>query len=136
MLRGADSISDSFNFHTGITGTTRTRGDNANHLPAQSDLLPAEAGVHSHLEALFGQPNLDDFLLDTIKPQLRQPGLLMPAQFRKVLDGAEASLAARAQDRHQAPAEARTARNAAKVLGEARRNLAYLHERCLELILS
>jgi len=136
MVRAADSISDSFNLQTGITGTSRTRGDSARHLPAQSDLLPAEAGVHSHLEALFGQPNLDDFLLDTLKPQLRQPGLLVPTQFRKVLDGTEASLAARAQDRNQPPADARTARNAAKVLGEARRNLAYLHERCLELILS
>lgn len=135
MVRVADSLSESFNFRTGITGTSRTQGDSANQLPAQTDLLPAEAGIASHLEALFGQRSLDDHLLDTIKPQLRQPGLLVPTHFSKVLGETEAALATRAQDRRQAPADARTLRNALRVLVETRRHGEDLQGRRHELIL-
>jgi Type III secretion system YscX (type_III_YscX) len=133
MMRADESPKfDALNFERGIEGTSRTRGEAIARQPTRSELPPADAGMRSQLDQLFAQHDLDDFLPSGIKPDLDNRGLLIPAEFRRVLDNATRSFQQAAQ---RSGGDGKTLRRAVAVLNEAQRLLEYHHEKCSELFL-
>jgi len=133
MMRADESPKfDALQFDRGIEGTSHTRGEHIAHLPIRSELPPADAGMRTQLDQLFAQPDLESFLLSGIKPDLDNRGLLIPAEFRRVLEGATRSFQ---QATNRTGNDSKTLRRAVAVLNEAQRLLEYHHEKCSELFL-
>lgn len=79
-------------FERGIDSITFKGGEAAQGLPDQRELTPADHAERPQLDQLLAMPNLDDYLDQSIRPDLENRDLLLPTRFRQVMDGALATL--------------------------------------------
>jgi len=66
-------------------------------LPERQDLPPPSEGVKAQLAELLEKPNIEQFLETSLKPEVGNRELLMPAKFSQALSGAVADLTAAAE---------------------------------------
>jgi type III secretion protein X len=67
-------------------------------LPERHDLPPSADGVRAQLDELLDQPNTESFLESSLKPEIGNRELLMPAKFSQALSDALTSLTAAAEN--------------------------------------
>ena len=67
-------------------------------LPERHDLPPSSDGVKAQLDELLEQPNIESFLESSLKPEIGNRELLMPARFSQTLTEALAGLTAAAEN--------------------------------------
>lgn len=104
-------------FERGIDSITFKAGEATLGLPEQRELSPAEQAQRPQLDQLLALPTLDDYLEQSIRPELAERDLLLPGQFRQALEGAIGTIAGHAGELQQADPEA------VKVLNRASRLL-------------
>lgn len=144
---------DSIAFDRGIDRITYTKGEVSARLPGNSELPPAEIGMHSELDALVKQKSLADHLMESIRPQLSNRSVLIPSEFKaglsraaEVFAEAATRIVAEAEEKKRAlrgkkesirpgNAEAKILRRAANELKEARKLVDYKDEKSSELFL-
>jgi type III secretion protein X len=99
-------------------------------LPLRADLRPAEADTRPQLDRLLALPNIDEFILAELLPQLADSAILAPARFRAVLGGTLSGLRAAAEAK---PRAARALGRAARLLADevSMRELLYMYQTAL-----
>ena len=81
-------------FDRGIDLVTYVHHDDGEKLPLRREGAPSELGGRPKLEALLDQPTLDQFLEDSIRPQLENRELMVPSRFQSTLDSLHKKLSA------------------------------------------
>lgn len=118
-------------FSQGLDGISHLGSNEMATLPGQYDLAPAEQGRRPQLEEMLALPNMESYLEAAIRPDLHDPDLLMPANFRKSQEGVlkclqQASEAARSSD----PECAKLLNRAIRVLTDEKANRELVHDYC------
>lgn len=85
-------------FDRGIDQVTYVRHVDVENLPLRQEGAPSELGGRPQLEALLDQPSLDQFLEDSLRPQLENRELMVPSRFQSVLDSLHTALSASLQE--------------------------------------
>lgn len=85
-------------FDRGIDLVTYIRHENGEKLPLRQEGAPSELGGRPQLEALLDQPTLDQFLEDSLRPQLENRELMVPSRFQSVLESLHTALSARLEE--------------------------------------
>ncbi|MGV3655207.1 MAG: hypothetical protein ACO1N5_13430 [Noviherbaspirillum sp.] len=93
-------------------------------LPESAPLRPAEVEARPELERLLALPDIEDFIIGELAPQLTDAAILSPARFREALADALAGLRAAAEAR---PRAARALGSAAGLLADEVRMRELLH---------
>ncbi len=81
-------------FDRGIDLVTYVRRVDVENLPQRQEGAPSELGGRPQLEALLDQPSLDQFLEDSLRPQLENRELMVPSRFQSVLESLHTALSA------------------------------------------
>ncbi len=83
------------NFDHGIDNVSYTgrRDNERQELPERLTLAPADDPVRPQLDQLLDKPSLDHILATELRPRIDKRDLLLPAQFRLVLETAQRDLA-------------------------------------------
>lgn len=121
-------------FHRGIDTITFKQGAGAEGLPTLQKLVPAEEGTRPQLDRILHRPNLDSFLDQATRPEIRNRELLMPHLFRQTLKSTLSALRRRQEKvRDPKSRESRVLARAARVLAEEDelRELALMYTRTL-----
>lgn len=95
------ALGHSLAFDRGIDRVTYARQGEASSLPQREESAPADIEGRPQLQALLGQPTLDDALQSHIRPELEHRELMTPARFRQGLESVQQTLreaAGRLQD--------------------------------------
>ncbi len=88
-----DHLGPHLAFDKGIDRITYARQGETQSLPRRQEAAPSDLGTRPQLDALLAQPTLEDFLEKAIRPQLRNPELMVPSRFQSVLDSVHSRLA-------------------------------------------
>ncbi|MDB5839529.1 MAG: hypothetical protein JWQ23_1481 [Herminiimonas sp.] len=99
-------------------------------LPSRAGLRPAEADARPQLDRLLALPNIDEFILAELLPDLVDSAILTPARFRAVLGGTLSGLRAAAEAK---PRAARALGRAARLLADevSMRDLLHMYQTAL-----
>lgn len=72
----------------GIDRITYARDEVAMAMPERHEVTPPEGSAPTSLQSLLALPTLDDALLASVRPPLRQRDVLMPVRFQQAMDAA------------------------------------------------
>ena len=118
-------------FSQGLDGISHLGANEMVSLPGQYDLAPAEQGRRPQIEELLALPNMASYLEASICPDLHDPDLLMPGNFRKSHEGVLACLQQAAETARSAdPDGAKVLNRAIRVLTDEKVNRDLVHDYC------
>ena len=106
-------------FSQGLDGISHLAATETTKLPGQHELAPAEQAKRPLLEELLALPNIESFLEEAIRPDLNDPDLLMPGNFKKAHDAVLQGLQQAAEEAHSSdPDGAKVLNRAIRVLSD------------------
>jgi hypothetical protein len=77
-------IEDELEMDFGLSNVTQTRREKPSaHLPQNGDFSPSEGRIENRLAKVIGLQNLDDILLQLLRPAVEDRQILNPLQFRQ-----------------------------------------------------
>jgi len=77
-------IEDELEMDFGLTNVTQTKGEEPSaHLPKNGGFDPGEGRIESRLARVIQMQNLDDMLLQLLRPAVEDRRILHPQQFRQ-----------------------------------------------------
>lgn len=118
-------------FSQGLDGISHLAATETTTLPGQHDLTPAEQAKRPLLEELLALPNMESFLEEAIRPDLNDPDLLMPGNFKKTHDAVLQCLQQSAEEiRSNDPDGAKVLNRAIRVLSDDKALRDLVHDYC------
>jgi type III secretion protein X len=118
-------------FKQGLDGISHLAATETTTLPGQQDLAPADQAKRPLLEELLALPNMESFLEEAIRPDLNDPDLLMPGNFKKTHDAVLQGLQQGAEDaRSSDPDGAKVLNRAIRVLNDDKALRDLVHDYC------
>lgn len=106
-------------FEKGIDSVTFKGAEQVSDLPALYDLAPAELPHQTQTDQLLAAPTFDDFLLETLLPEIHDPELLKPLRFSQTLGELRGNLESLAKSLEASdPDAAKAMRRAVRLLND------------------
>ena len=121
-------------FSQGLDGISHLSATETTTLPGQHALTPAEQAKRPLLEELLALPNMESFLEEAIRPDLNDPDMLIPGNFKKAHDAVLQCLQHAAEEmRSNDPEGAKVLNRAVRVLNDDRVLRDLVHDYCSAL---